>query len=99
MLVYFVALVFLVFQEPNDARQLMKHLYPELGVPVPKDMHTYDDNCELEWSNIWDNFDHYYAAHCINWFLAALIVRDPFILHFWSIYDEIIGNHLTPHII
>lgn len=57
-------------------------------------MHTYDDNCELEWENIWDNFDHYFAIHVINWFCAALIVRDPYILHTWSILDEIIGIYI-----
>jgi hypothetical protein len=55
-------------------------------------MHTYDDNCELEVENILDNFDHYFAIHVINWFFAALIVRDAYILHTWSILDEIIGK-------
>jgi len=68
----------------------MSYLYPDLGKPVPKDMHTYDDNCQFEWHNIYDNLDHYYAIHCINWFLAALVVRDAYILHFWSILDELL---------
>ena len=71
----------------------MKHIDPKLGVPVPHTMHTYDDNCELEWSNIWDNFDHYYAIHLINWFAATMIMRDRSILHFWSVLDEIIGTN------
>ena len=55
-------------------------------------MHTYDDNCEFEWINIFDNMDHYFAIHLINWFAATLIVRNRLILHVWSVYDEIIGN-------
>ena len=94
VLVYLVALVFLVFQKPSDARSLMKYLYPELGVPVEKGMHTYDENCDISFQNIYDNLDHYFAIHCINWFAAALIGRDLYILHFWSILDEIIGNVL-----
>lgn len=54
-------------------------------------MHTYDDNCDFELSNLYDNLDHYYAIHLINWFAATLIMRDRSILHFWSILDEIIG--------
>lgn len=90
-LLYMVSLVFLLFQNGTDARQLLKHLYPELGQPVPHSMHTYDDNCELELANILDNLDHYYAIHVVNWFVAALIVRDAYVLHFWSILDELLG--------
>lgn len=86
-----VALVFIVYQTPKDAREMMSHLYPELGKPVPHSMHTYDDNCEFELINLWDNLDHYFAIHVINWFFAALIVRDAYILNFWSILDELIG--------
>ena len=92
VLIYMVALVFIVFQNSNDARMLMKHLYPELGQAIHKGMHTYDDNCGFEWKNIFENIDHYYFIHCINWFCAALVVRDVYILHFWSILDEILGQ-------
>jgi phosphatidylserine synthase 2 len=63
-------------------------------------MHTYEENCDFEWANLWDNFDHYFLIHVINWFCAALIVRDYYILHFWSIFDEIIElswQHILPH--
>lgn len=63
-------------------------------------MHTYDDNCEIEWVNIWDNFDHYYMSHLIAWTLSAFIIRDAWILHFWSILDEVIElswQHILPH--
>lgn len=71
-----------------------------LGIPVPKDMHTYDDNCEINWENIIDNLDHYYLSHVINWLLASFLVRDAWILNFWSILDEIIElswQHKLPH--
>lgn len=90
-LIYMCILVFLSFQNSVDARNLFKHLYPELGQPVPHSMHTYDDNCDFEFANIFDNLDHYFAIHLINWFCATLIVRDAYILHTWSILDEIIG--------
>ena len=71
----------------------MKHLYPELGVPIHKDMHTYDDNCEFEWKNLYENLDHYFAVHVVNWFLASLVIRNFWILNFWSILDEILGKN------
>lgn len=61
-----------------------------LGVPVTKEMHTYDDHCEFVWENIWDNLDHYYLTHCVNWFMVALIMRDAWILNVWSVFDEIL---------
>ena len=62
----------------------------KLGVPVVKEMHTYDDNCEFEWINIYDNLDHYFLVHCVNWFLVAFLLRDAWLLNFWSFFDEII---------
>jgi phosphatidylserine synthase 2 len=71
-----------------------------LGKPITKEMHTYDDNCEFEWVNIWDNLDHYFLSHCFNWFVAASILRDAWILNLWSVYDELIEiswQHILPH--
>lgn len=72
----------------------------KLGKPVVKEMHTYDDNCEFEWINIWENLDHYFLVHCVNWFLVSFIIRDAYILHMWSLWDEIIElswQHILPH--
>ena len=63
-------------------------------------MHTYDDNCELTYENILDNFDHYYIVHLCDWFLACFVIRDPFILHFWQLLDEGVElslQHIMPH--
>lgn len=71
-----------------------------MGKPITKDMHTYDDNCEIELDNILSNFDHYYLCHIIMWFLVSFIVRNRFVLHTWSVLDEIIElstQHLLPH--
>lgn len=53
-------------------------------------MHTYDDHCEFKWENIWDNVDHYFAVHLFDWFLASLVIRDPYVLHLWSVMDEVV---------
>lgn len=44
--------------------------------------------------------DHYFLIHCINWFLAAMILRDAPLLHLWSIIDEVLelsAQHVLPH--
>ena len=44
--------------------------------------------------------DHYYLVHWCDWFLASLVLRDFYILHFWSIFDEFLElsfQHILPH--
>ena len=63
-------------------------------------MHTYDDHCDFHISNLWSNVDHYFVVHLCNWFLAALVIRDAYILHFWSVMDEFVElsfQHILPH--
>lgn len=69
---------------------MMKYLDPNLGEKVTKEMHTYDDDCEFEWKNLYTNMDHYFVIHVVNWFCASIIVRDVWLLNFWSILDEIL---------
>lgn len=71
-----------------------------VGIPVVKSMHTYDDNCELEWANIVDNLDHYYLSHVIDWLFMVFLMRDMLYLNVWSIFDEIVElswQHKIPH--
>ena len=63
-------------------------------------MHTYDDNCEFELKNLWDNVDHYFLIHIIDWLLASFVIRDAYILHLWSVLDEVVElsfQHVLPH--
>jgi len=79
---------------------LMVHLYPELGKPVPKSMHTYDDHCDFGWENIYDNLDHYFLQHLTGWFFGSFIFRDALMLHTVSILHEILEltwQHILPH--
>jgi phosphatidylserine synthase 2 len=98
--VYLYVLVFIYFMNASDARKMWGFVEERLGKPVTKDYHTYDDDCELTWFNIIDNMDHYFLAHFTNWFLAAIILRDSPILHFWSILDEVLelsAQYRLPH--
>jgi len=82
-IVYMCWLIFMLNLRPEQGRNFLGYLDHGLNKPVTEEMHTYDDNCELEWKNIMDNFDHYYIVHLCNWFLASLVIRDVYILHFW----------------
>ena len=63
-------------------------------------MHTYEENCDLTLWRLWEDMDHYYVVHWCDWFLASLVLRDAYILHFWSIFDEFLElsfQHVMPH--
>ena len=97
---YLYFLVFVFYQNTQDARKLFGYIHPKLGKPVPESFHTYDDDCQLNHLNILDNMDHYFLVHFINWFMAAMILRDAPLLHLWSVIDEILelsAQHVLPH--
>jgi len=50
-LLYELALVFLLFQDLNSARAMMKYLDPKLGHPLPEK--SYAENCAFTPQNIW----------------------------------------------
>ena len=89
-LIYMSWLIFVFNLRPDHGRAHLGYLDASLNRPVTKEMHTYDDNCEFEWANIYDNMDHYYLVHLVNWFLACLVIRDTYVLHFWQLLDEVV---------
>lgn len=50
-LLYELALVFLLFQDLDSARSMMKYIDPNLGKPLPEK--SYAENCEFTPSNVW----------------------------------------------
>lgn len=75
---------------PDFGREVLQFFDSSLETGVDESKHTYDDNCEFYLHNIWDNIDHYFLVHLCDWFLATLVIRDPYILHFWHLLDEVI---------
>ncbi|KAH9924343.1 phosphatidylserine synthase 2 [Epithele typhae] len=71
---YELALVFLVFQDLDSARSMMKYLDSSLGRPLPEK--SYAENCDLTVDNIWNAIDIFCLAHALGWFGKALILRD-----------------------
>jgi len=93
---YLLALVFILFQNVNDARQLLRYIDPKLGVALPE--RNYAEHCELytpddptsNFRNLWDTInDEFIAAHFIGWWGKALLFRDVYICWFASILFEI----------
>jgi hypothetical protein len=89
-LLYIGLLVFILFQKVEDARQLPKFLEPTYGKELSMRTENYDRSCELSYSNVSKIVDYYVALHFFNWLLAAFIIRDYYVLHAWSILDELI---------
>lgn len=99
-LIYMCFMIFMLNMRPDYGRYLLSFFDTSLDMGVDDSKHTYDDNCEFYLSNIWDNIDHYFVVHLCDWFLATLVIRDPYILHFWHLLDEVIElswQHILPH--
>jgi phosphatidylserine synthase 2 len=98
--IYFCGLIVLLNHRPKYGRWILGYLDSNLNKQVTRGMHTYDDDCELTWENIADNFDHYYCCHLIGWFLCSFVIRDFYLLHMWHLMHELIElswQHILPH--
>ena len=89
-LLYLGLLVFVLFQKSSDARALPVYIVPTYGKELPLRSENYDRNCDLNYENFFKIVDYYVIVHFVNWLLAAFIIRDYYVLHIWSILDELI---------
>ncbi|EPT05349.1 hypothetical protein FOMPIDRAFT_1021601 [Fomitopsis schrenkii] len=85
-LLYELAMVFLLFQDLDSARAMMKYLDPSLGRPLPEK--SYAENCECTPQNVWNAIDIFCLAHALGWFGKALILRDYWFCWILSIAFE-----------
>lgn len=106
IIIYLLALVFLLFQDVDDARQLLKHLYPELGVDLGE--RAYGADCRLyikgqgiNWTVIKATlFDEFVVAHTVGWWCKALVIRDwamLWVLSFGFELMELTFQHMLPN--
>ena len=105
--VYVLLLAYLLFQNLNDARQLMKVLDPKLGGPLPEK--SYATQCDLytpndphsSFANLVDCIlDVHTLAHALGWWFKMLIVRDYKLCMFLSVlfeFMEITLRHQLPN--
>jgi phosphatidylserine synthase 2 len=88
-LVYQLGMIFILFQNKDDARQFLKIFNEDLGQPLAHK--SYAENCALTFPNLWDaTFDLFFVAHFMGWFLKSLQLRDPVLCWIISIQWELI---------
>lgn len=51
---------------------------------------TWQTNCDFSWKNFNNKLDRYSASHFFGWILHALLIRDYWTMHFWSILTELV---------
>jgi phosphatidylserine synthase 2 len=104
---YLLMLAFMVFQNLDDARSLLKWLDVRLGVPLSDD--KYAEKCEFFTPDDPDSyfanvkkcfFDMYILAHAVGWWFKMIIVRDLKLCIFLSVlfeFMEITLRHQLPN--
>ena len=100
VVIYFCLILILLNHRPAYGRFLLGYIDRSLNQAVDKSKHTYDDNCDLTYSNFADNFDHYYIVHLTSFFLTSFVIRNFWMLHFWHMFVEVIElcwQHILPH--
>ena len=98
---YLLFIVYLLFQTVDDARQFLKHLFPDLGVDLPE--RKYGESCALllpggggvNWAVVKDTvFDLFVVAHTLGWWGKALILRERAML--WTVRYRGRGGSFLP---
>lgn len=98
--VYELALIFLLFQTTDDARQLLKYLDEDLGKPLPEQ--SYGEDCRLytpghpkgSFHTFLEKCDVFLPAHFFGWWAKALIIRDYWLLTVISVLFEVLEYSL-----
>lgn len=105
--IYLVSLTFLLFQNRDDARQIMKYLHPDLGVELPE--RSYGADCRIyvpenptnRFKNVYDTvFDEFVLAHILGWWGKAIMIRNQPLLWVLSIgfeSMELTFRHMLPN--
>ncbi|CAI9720231.1 phosphatidylserine synthase 1-like isoform X2 [Octopus vulgaris] len=97
---YFMLLVFLLFQNPHDARVILGWLYHDLKNGTP-DEKEYAVNCsDISWGRLYEHVDFFAFSHFFGWALKALLIRHYGILWTISILWEVTEAafvHLLPN--
>ncbi|KAG2174799.1 hypothetical protein INT43_005861 [Umbelopsis isabellina] len=89
---YQMALVFFLFLNKHQARQMLKFVYPELGVALPD--RSYAEGCDLTLDNFKNQIDIFVLAHILGWYAKALILRDYWFCWILSIMFEVMEYSL-----
>ncbi|XP_060078591.1 phosphatidylserine synthase 2-like [Ylistrum balloti] len=94
-IVYELALVYLLFQTPADARNLLRHIDSSLGKPLPEknyggNCYIYDSDHPDPFHNIKDKADLFVISHFLGWWAKSLFLRDWWICTVLSVMFEVL---------
>jgi phosphatidylserine synthase 2 len=100
-IVYLLGLIYLLFQDADTARQMLKNFDPKLGVELPET--SYAEDCRLYtpghpdgwYAIIWEKMDVFVWSHLLGWYVKALIIRDAWVLNIISIGFEMLEYTLA----
>lgn len=105
--VYLVFMVWLLFQNAHDARNIWTVFDPNLGKPLPERDYASDcriytpENPDSKFANVKATFfDEFVVAHVVGWFAKSFLFRDVYICWAWSILFELCEislSHLLPN--
>lgn len=95
-IVYELSLIFILFQSPDDGRQILRYLDKDLGKPLAEK--AYGGNCRLydpdkpgdPFHNIWDKLDVFVPLHFFGWWTKTLMFRDWWLCTIISIMFEVL---------
>ncbi|RUS23347.1 phosphatidyl serine synthase-domain-containing protein [Endogone sp. FLAS-F59071] len=90
---YQMGLVFLLFQNKQDARHMFSYIDPSLGVPLPE--RSYAENCDLTWDVIKGQMDAFVIAHLLGWYGKAVVLRDYWFCWILSVMFEVMEYSLA----
>ncbi len=99
-IVYELLLIFILFQTPHDARQLLKYVDERLGEPIPEkdyggNCKLYDDEVEANpYHNLIDKIDVFIFAHLFGYFCKTLVFRDWWLVTVISVMFEFLEYSL-----
>lgn len=94
-ILYELALVYIMFQTPSDARNLLRHIDKNLGKPLPEkdyggNCYIYDSNHTDPFHNLKDKTDIFVISHFIGFWAKTLFLRDWWICSVVSIMFEVL---------
>ncbi|KAF8572409.1 hypothetical protein P879_00708 [Paragonimus westermani] len=93
-ILYELILVFLLFQNVDDARKWLRYLDPDLGKPLEEKNYggsciIYDSNSTDPWHNVRAKMDVFVLVHFFGWWFKTLIVRDYWLCNVLSFAFEL----------
>jgi len=97
---YELFLIFLLFQTADDARMILKMVFPDLGVPLVEQ--DYGGSCDIydpetpddPFHNFWDKMDWFVIFHLTGWWAKSLLFRDYWMSNVLSITFEVLEYSL-----